>query len=188
MGKTTLRVYDRIPGITSLGPGRRYGLWVQGCRQSCPGCTTPKSRPLEGGQMIDTSALAWEIVISKVDGITISGGEPFLQASALADLLKKVRDLEDLGVIVYTGLIYEDLLKQEEYRDFLDKIDLLIDGPYIESLDDGGSDRGSSNQRAILLSDRYRSFAASFGQRKRETQTFRHGFYSIEVGIPSHGT
>ena len=188
MESMKLRVYDRIPGITSLGPGRRYGLWVQGCLQSCPGCTTPKSRLLDGGELIDTSALAWEIVLSKVEGITISGGEPFLQAQVLADLLRKVRDLEDLGVIVYTGFLYEDILKQEEYREFLDRIDLLIDGPYIESLDDGGSDRGSSNQRAILLTDRYRNFTKSFGQRKRETQIFRHGFYSIEVGIPSHRT
>ena len=180
-----IRVFTKESGVTTLGPGRRYCLWVQGCRQRCPGCITPQSRDEQGGSQIPVSALAAEIALSGMDGLTISGGEPFLQAAALAELIDRIRRRRDMGVIVYTGLLYEQLLEQPEARSLLERTDLLIDGPYLQALDDGRSLRGSSNQRTICLTERYRQDLDLYGREGRERQIFPHGAYDNIVGIPN---
>lgn len=144
------------------------------------------SRAEDGGQLIPVSALAVEIALSGMDGLTVSGGEPFLQAEALADLIDRIRARRDMGVIVYTGYTIEHLRQQPEARSLLERIDLLIDGPYIQALDDGRSLRGSSNQRVICLTERYRDALDMYGRDGRETQTFRHSVFDNIVGIPDH--
>ena len=181
-----IRIHAKETGVTTLGPGKRFCLWVQGCRQRCPGCVAPLSRDENGGRLIPVNALAVEIALSGMDGLTISGGEPFLQAAALAEMLDLIREKRDMGVIVYTGYILERLKEEPESRALLERIDLLIDGPYIQELDDGGSLRGSSNQRVICLTDRYKYDLALYGQDGRETQTFHHAVYDNIVGIPEH--
>ena len=81
-----------------------------------------------------------------------------LQADALSETVRLIREKRNCGVIVYTGFVYEELLKQDSLsvRDFLSKIDLLIDGPYIRELDNNQPYRGSENQRLIPLTERYR--------------------------------
>lgn len=182
----SIRVFTKETGVTTLGPGSRFCLWVQGCRQRCPGCISPMSRAEDGGQLIPVSALAVEIALSGMDGLTVSGGEPFLQAEALADLIDRIRARRDMGVIVYTGYTIEHLRQQPEARSLLERIDLLIDGPYIQALDDGRSLRGSSNQRVICLTERYRDALDLYGRDGRETQTFRHSVFDNIVGIPDH--
>ena len=76
-------VYMREPAVNVLGPGVRYVLWVQGCHRRCPGCVAKNSYNMEEGTRISAGALAMEIALSKAEGLTISGGEPFLQAEAL---------------------------------------------------------------------------------------------------------
>ena len=172
--------------MTTLGPGERFCLWVQGCRQRCPGCISPESREEGAGHPIPTNALAVEIVLSGMDGLTISGGEPFLQAPALTELLDQIRAKKDMGVIVYTGYTLEYLQTLPEARELLGRVDLLIDGPYVQALDDGKSLRGSSNQRVICLTERYRDALCLYGQDGRENQVFSHGAYGSIVGIPQH--
>lgn len=174
------------PKVTVLGPGERFVLWVQGCNKKCPGCIAENARNMARGTMISIDALAYEIAFSNADGLTISGGEPFLQAEELADMIEKIHKKRDMGVIVYTGFTYEDLKNEVSAQSFLSKIDLLIDGPYLTELDDGKSLRGSSNQRAIFLTDRYRAYADEIGTKSREREFFRHGIYVHEIGIPSN--
>ena len=80
-------VYMKEPAVHVLGPGLRYVLWVQGCEQRCRGCVAEGAQNMEKGTAIDIGALATEITLSKVSGLTISGGEPFLQAKELAKML-----------------------------------------------------------------------------------------------------
>ncbi len=182
----SIRVYTKEAGVTTLGPGKRFCLWVQGCRQRCPGCISPMSREETGGRLIPVNALATEIALSGMDGLTISGGEPFLQSEALAEMIDMIRARRDMGVIVYTGYTIEQLRKQSDAEELLNRTDLLIDGPYIRELDDGLSLRGSSNQRVICLTERYRNALDLYGRDKREVQTFHHGIYDNIVGIPVH--
>jgi len=89
-----------------------------------------------------------------IEGITISGGEPFLQAEALADFLDLVlAKRPELTVMSFTGYLKEDLSWPEALR-LLDHLDLLVDGPYIEELNDNQGLRGSSNQRFHFLTPR----------------------------------
>lgn len=178
-----LSVHMREPAVRTLGPGVRYALWVQGCPRRCPGCVAPEAQALDGGTALETGALAWEILLSGAEGLTISGGEPFLQAEALAELIRTVRRKRDLGVIVYTGYRYEELLADPAARALLEETDLLIDGPYVKELDDGKSLRGSSNQRVIPLTERYRGELSLYGRPERPTEAFAHGAEVHYVGV-----
>ena len=141
---------------------------------------------MEKGTPIDIDALAIEITFSKADGLTISGGEPFLQARELSKMLDIITSKKDMGVIVYTGYRYEDLQENDDAKMLLSKVDLLIDGPYIRHLDDGKSLRGSSNQRIILLTDRYKDYLSEYGTEQRMTEFFYHGIHVHEIGIPNN--
>lgn len=183
--KGYIYVYMKEPEVHVLGPGVRYGLWVQGCEQSCPGCIAANAKNMKEGTLVRIDVLACEIAFSKAEGITISGGEPFLQAEGLYDLLSRIGEVREMGVIVYTGYRYEDLLKKESAKKLLSKVDLLIDGPYIKELDDGRSLRGSSNQRILFLTDRYKPNEGEYGAEGREKEIFLRGIYIHEIGFPN---
>lgn len=178
-------VYMKEPAVTVLGPGVRYVLWVQGCHRRCPGCVASNAYNMEEGTRISAGALAMEIALSKAEGLTISGGEPFLQAQALADMIEKIKNIRDMGIIVYTGFCYEELQKMPAAKHLLELVDLLIDGEYIAQLDDGRSLRGSSNQRVIPLTNRYKEQLSEYGAEGRNGETFAHGWEVHRVGIPS---
>lgn len=178
----SLRINQRVAGITTLGPFRRYGLWVQGCGRNCPGCISPEARRFDGGYVCDVETLAREILETEdIEGITISGGEPFLQQEALSRLIRRVRAERDLGVIVYTGFAYPEIALTE----LASHCDAIIDGPYQEEKNDGLSLRGSSNQRLILLTERYRDSLriGTFGRQAQLYQT-PEGHTTL-VGVPS---
>jgi anaerobic ribonucleoside-triphosphate reductase activating protein len=112
-----------------------------------------------GGDAIDCGSLAEELVSAGTEGVTISGGEPFAQAGAVARVVSRMKEMADRGVIVYTGYAYEELTDAAR-RDagvaaLLGETDILIDGRYVIGLDDGRPYRGSSNQRALCLTGRY---------------------------------
>lgn len=177
-------VYMKEPRVSVLGPGVRYVLWVQGCEKSCPGCIAENGKVMSEGSAVSADALALEIASSGAEGLTVSGGEPFLQADALAHMIDRIRKRRDMGVIVYTGYLYEELKEKEAAARLLRRIDLLIDGPYIEALNDGKSLRGSSNQRVIPLTERYLEEAKAYGRAERLTEVFYHGSRVHRVGIP----
>lgn len=182
-----LRIYQREPEVYTLGPGKRYCLWVQGCKRCCPGCVSEYSRDLNTGYLMEASAVALEIKMTRPEGVTISGGEPFLQAKALAELLHILKeDMQfDTGVILYTGYTFEELENVPDAEELLRYVDLLIDGPYVRELDDGRSLRGSSNQRVIPLTQRYNTsdILALYGSGERSVQIIRHGFGESRIGV-----
>ncbi len=180
----TIFYHMKEPAVRVLGPGVRYVLWTHGCERNCPGCVVGGAQRVEDGKPIDSDALAWEIALSGAEGLTISGGEPFLQADALAKLVRSVRKIRPMGVIVYTGFLYEDLLKRPDAAGLLEQTDLLIDGEYIRELDDHKGLRGSSNQRVIPLTETYREIADTYSTQPRQQEIFPHGSEIHEVGLP----
>ena len=179
-------VHMKEPAVRVLGPGLRYVLWVQGCERRCPGCTAPTAWDMRKGDPIPAAALAWEIALSGAEGLTISGGEPFLQAGALGRMVELIRRRRDMGVIVYTGFLYEELLGMDGAQALLSRTDLLIDGPYIREMDDGRSLRGSSNQRVLPLTERYHSDLYLYGAEGRPIEHFQHGVEIHDVGVADH--
>lgn len=172
-------------GTRTLGPGLRYAIWTQGCPFDCPGCITPEGRPVVPAKLIDTKVLANDIIANrKVTGITISGGEPFLQSASIACLLGKVKaSRPELDVIIFTGFNKEDLLSSEASA-VLELTDLLIDGRYVKNKNDGKGLRGSSNQNMHFLTDKLLPFKEELLSGKRRIEITLINNRADAIGIP----
>ncbi|MCT2591580.1 radical SAM protein [Streptomyces sp. N2-109] len=162
MTTTLLSVARTLDNCTVLGPGTRAVIWVQGCPLRCRGCVAAETLPFEGGTPRPVAELTeWLVGLSQVaggvEGVTLSGGEPFSQAAALVELIDTVRARRpDFSVMAYSGFRYEALCRGDAgRRALLDRLDLLIDGPYVASKHGSLRWRGSANQRVLALSDRY---------------------------------
>lgn len=137
----------RIAGILSPsfvnGDGARYVVFLQGCPHHCQGCQNPDTWDFSGGTEVPIESIAQDYKSKKLlDGITLSGGEPFAQQEACVELLKL---LPDTNIWIYTGYEYEDIQNTE-----LAKLaDAIVVGRFIESLKCEGRMYGSSNQRII---------------------------------------
>lgn len=186
-----IRYAERIENCTVLGPRERAVLWVHGCCFDCKGCIADSYKYGPYREEAPEEMADWYCSHGeKTEGITISGGEPFLQAEELANMIRLIREKRDCGVIVYSGFLYEDLLEQakadEGIRDFLCEIDLLIDGPYVEELDDNRMAVGSGNQRIILLTDRYCKVTEEYyGKKERQVEIRIFDGKGMLVGVPA---
>ncbi len=170
-----------------LGPYARYCLWVSGCNRNCEGCISPESHDMYKGRKYSIHSLAWQMIPCDVEGITISGGEPFLQAQALCELITAVKQHRDIGVIIYTGYLYEQLADLPYGKELSGLCDLIIDGPYVKELDDGKALRGSSNQRVIAVTDRYKTHLSLYGQGPRRVQSDTKNKLEIkQIGLPTN--
>lgn len=179
-----LNIHHKEQSSKYLGPYNRFILWLQGCDKNCKGCMSQESRRRDVYHLESVDDVLNEIKNTPgIEGVTVSGGEAMLQIPALTELLKKIKQ-EDLGVIVYTGYTLEQVKQLAGGEDILQYIDLLIDGPYIEELNDDLPYRGSSNQRLILLSHRYQN-DMSFYQGKRECAVIIKDDSLQMIGVPS---
>ena len=141
-----------IDGIAD-GPGLRCVVFVQGCPHHCPGCQNPQTWPFEGGEEVSVEEVERRIRATVVDtGVTFSGGEPFTQAAALADLAERLRPDYDLAS--FTGYTWEGLMARAKTDPdvirLLKQLDVLVDGPFVQALRDRNLlFRGSGNQRLL---------------------------------------
>lgn len=165
MENNKLYLYYRASGIKTLGPGLRYVIWTQGCIHNCKNCIAPDTHPLDkNGYWLSVEELYLEIEESikkeNLRGVTISGGEPFLQISPLVKLIKMLKEKTQLDIICFTGFDYSQLKnkKDENTKYILANIDILIDGKYVEEKNENNYLRGSSNQNMIFLSERYKKY------------------------------
>ena len=152
-----LRIAGRVGESIVDGPGIRYALFVQGCPHHCEGCHNPETWSFDGGELIDTDTLFEEITSDPLlDGVTYSGGEPFCQCVALAELSDKIRAFKGfpLNIISYTGFTFEELVDKSTidngYMELLKRLDILVDGRFVlaqRTLE--LPFRGSKNQRYI---------------------------------------
>ncbi len=148
----------RIAGIINEsivdGPGIRMVIFAQGCTHKCPGCHNPHTHSFEGGEVKEIDDIIKGIKRNYLlDGITLSGGDPFEQAEAFSVLAAEVKKL-GLNVVTYTGYTYEQLIglakQREGFAELLKNTDLLIDGPFIQKEKNLLLKfRGSTNQRII---------------------------------------
>lgn len=136
------------------GPGIRFVVFTQGCPHNCQGCHNPQTHDFDGGKYVDVDE-----IVQKIDGdpllkgITLSGGEPFMQAKTLSSMIKKINN-KNLNIITYSGFTYEQLLekanKENCFLELLNQTDILIDGKFeLNNKKEDLKFRGSSNQRAI---------------------------------------
>lgn len=149
-----MMVQIRLSGIQKEsivdGLGIRYVIFTQGCSHHCKGCHNPQTHDLNGGFLQSTESILSDIKKNPLlDGITISGGEPFLQANSCLEVARKCHQM-NLNVWVYTGYLLEELWENPQYIPFLQEIDVLVDGRFEEIKKTSLIPFcGSSNQRII---------------------------------------
>ncbi len=147
-----IRVLDIIEDTTVDGPGFRTSIYCAGCAHECKGCHNPQSWDFNGGREMTTDEIMKIIEADPYADVTFSGGDPMYQAEGFAELARAIRQRTDKTIWCYTGFTYEALLKMPKQRELLELIDVLVDGPFVESLRDPDLlFRGSSNQRIISL-------------------------------------
>ena len=171
--------------VTVLGPGRRIGLWFQGCSIGCPGCVSQDTWATDAGRRVPlTAVLAWCRQVTRnepFDGVTISGGEPFDQPDALKALLeglqrwRRERHL-NFDVLCYSGHPFSRL--QRDHATLLTQLDALIPEPYVDKQPMTHVWRGSANQPLVCLSERGRKRYAPHLDARADAQGKR-----LQVGI-----
>jgi anaerobic ribonucleoside-triphosphate reductase activating protein len=150
--------------VTTLGPGTRAGIWTQGCTIGCPGCLSRDTWDPDPHTAVPVRAvLGWLASLpGPVDGVTISGGEPFQQPAALAMLLRGIHEWRstargaaeaEVDVLVYSGYAFSRLTRSVRTREILSWCDAVVTGPYVAGRGDGGPLMGSANQRLVPLTD-----------------------------------
>jgi anaerobic ribonucleoside-triphosphate reductase activating protein len=138
------------------GPGCRAVVWVQGCQRSCPSCFNPESWSFEPNQIVSIDTLVKRILSEPAhEGVTFSGGEPFWQAPALAEVARRVK-AHGLNVMSFTGFTLVELQSDAAppgAQELLAQLDILVDGPYVEGLaiHDPTSPVSSRNQQVRVF-------------------------------------
>jgi anaerobic ribonucleoside-triphosphate reductase activating protein len=179
--------------VTVLGHGQRIGLWLQGCSIGCPGCCSVDTWAADEGQSICVESLvAWcrkATGGAPLDGITVSGGEPFEQAPALAELLARLREWTDtlgrpVDYLCYSGMPWRQV---REHTDVLGRLDAVIPEPFVHTLP-AQRLRGSANQQVIALTElgRARYAEAPEGDSRRMQVQVEPGRIWM-IGIPASG-
>lgn len=149
-----MRIANTVSDSIVDGPGLRFTVFTQGCPHNCLGCHNPETHDAKGGKDVTVEELVQALCKNPLlNGLTLSGGEPFLQGGACAELARAARE-RGLNIWVYTGYRYEDLLRQgnPEHLALLAQADVLVDGPFLAQRKSYQSKfRGSTNQRLIDL-------------------------------------
>ncbi len=176
--------------VTTLGYGKRIGIWFQGCSIHCPGCLVPDSWVATDEHLVPLAALyaTLERWIDKCEGITISGGEPFDQPKALAHLLEHLRartQSPTLDLLIYSGYTFARL--QKKHAAILKMADVIVSGPFVEKREDPRPFVGSANQEIHLLTELAKSRYANADQLPRGfTVDYSQGTLFL-AGVPKRG-
>jgi anaerobic ribonucleoside-triphosphate reductase activating protein len=143
--------------VQALGPGKRIGVWLQGCSIRCPGCISLDTWEAgQGTTFVEEVLSALAVWAPDADGLTISGGEPLDQPQALASLLAGWRSLSSTPVLLFTGRVWAEARSWFEAHP--DLVDAVIAGPYRARDTSNLALRGSDNQTLHVLSQRGEQF------------------------------
>ena len=142
-----MRVLGIVEGTSVDGPGLRTAIYFAGCLHQCPGCHNMQSWDMAGGSEMSVSE-----IVEAVERAGFSGGDPLYQIDELTRLACILKE-QGYDLWCYTGFLWESLVSDDRYSLLLNTVDVLVDGPFVQSLRDTGLVfRGSSNQRLILSS------------------------------------
>ena len=132
------------------GPGFRTAIYAAGCTHHCLGCHNPQSWDIRAGREMTTEEILVPILADPFADVTFTGGDPMMQPEGFTELACAIKEQSHKTIWCYTGYTYETLLTMPAQRELLRHIDVLVDGPFIQTLrDEQLRFRGSSNQRTI---------------------------------------
>jgi anaerobic ribonucleoside-triphosphate reductase activating protein len=178
--------------VTTLGFGKRLGIWVQGCSIRCEGCINRDTWGFTNhpSVAIDELIAGLRAEIQACDGVTISGGEPLDQAEDMHELLRQLRAQTNEDILMFTG--YSREWVEQTYPWVLEVVDVLITDPYDALRGQTKFLRGSDNQRIFLLSElaseRYpQDIETQLWDGDRKLDIFIEGQEVFMAGIPRPG-
>jgi anaerobic ribonucleoside-triphosphate reductase activating protein len=153
----SLRIHQVLPESRSNGPGLRFAIWVQGCTLGCPGCFNPETHLSQAGIELNVRALLDQVkkVQHRVEGVTISGGEPLQQRKALQAFLTLLRAETSLSVVLFSGFNWSEIQRMPGIESLLACLDVLIAGQYVASERIASGLIGSANKTIHFLTSRY---------------------------------
>ena len=171
--------------VRVLGPGSRVGIWLNGCRKKCPGCVSPEMQTYDPAKEVYVQDILRMVskIDSKIDGFTISGGEPFYDPQALNALVSALATICD-DILIFTGYSLEELREQENeaISSVINACAAIVDGPFIKELNERKGLRGSSNQRCWIF--KYHDRYAEIMKEERSLQNILYGNSLLTIGIP----
>lgn len=186
-----LQVSRLFSPVSALGPGRRVGLWVQGCNLACPGCASVDTWDMQGGSSADAGELADRILKLLSDdreltGISLTGGEPVLQGSAAAHLVGLIKAARrDVDVLLFTGFTLPAARRRAP--ELLNVVDAAVAGPYRAGAGFGGPMIGSANQELTTLTALGRERLTSVDADRPTMQLAVSDGQLTLIGIPRPG-
>lgn len=183
-----LNIASYQPDVTNLGPGKRFVIWLQGCPFDCKNCMSQNWIPFEAANLIKVDDLVKTVIQTEgIDGITLSGGEPMMQAGMLQRFLSEVKRIKPtLTVICFTGFKPKQL-QWNEAKQLLSQLDVLISGLYVDSLNDNKGLRGSSNQEVTFLTERLIEYKEAFNSGTRQLEVTVANSDIFITGMPAQG-
>jgi len=152
-----VRLHAVEPRSRANGPGARYVIWFQGCNLGCPGCYNPDTHGPGTGALRTIADVVDDVCLhaEAIEGVSISGGEPFEQPEALLALVRTLRERTTLSILVFSGYRRAEIERMAVGPDVLALLDVLVDGRYVDKQRLASGLRGSRNQTIQLLSKRY---------------------------------
>jgi len=186
-----MRIARVLYPVTVLGPGKRIAIWVAGCTKHCKSCANPELWEKESfpdmsvADLKQALCMLYEKTNEPVDGITISGGEPFEQAEELLELITFLKEKTE-DILIFTGKTKEELMQEEPAALVLSEIAVLVDGEYIEEENYGEVLRGSKNQKIHIqntaFAEKYNAYLKE-NEGKHLVENFQTNTGVIAVGI-----
>ena len=153
MTDTKISILRVVEDTTVDGPGFRTSVYAAGCPNHCPGCHNPESWDINAGTPTAIADILDIILADPFADVTFSGGDPMFQPEGFAALARAIHAASSKSIWCYTGFTFEQILANPRQKALLSQIDVLVDGPFIQSLrDESLLFRGSSNQRIINVS------------------------------------
>lgn len=146
-----VRIINIVEDTMVDGPGWRSSVYCAGCRHACKGCHNPETWSFEAGQEMSVDEVLAQLAHVEDDhNVTLSGGDPMYQAEAFAELARRLVEEQHRTVWCYTGFLWEQVVADPVMSKMLPWLEVLVDGPFIESEKDLNLlFRGSRNQRLI---------------------------------------
>ncbi|GKQ41114.1 radical SAM protein [Streptomyces sp. A012304] len=155
---TPWRLHAVVPRSAANGPGVRYVVWSQGCALGCPGCFNPGTHAAAGSGLVrGAGEVAAEALAdaARLEGVTLTGGEPLEQPAAVAAFCAEVRARSSLSVIVLTGFTRAEIEADPARSAAVANADLVVAGRYNARLRLARGLRGSSNKEYWARTGRY---------------------------------
>ncbi len=171
--------------VVTLGPGRRLGIWLQGCSIHCEGCIAPENQPFDDSFMITVDELMSQTAdaLNETDGVTISGGEPLDQKDALQSLLNEINCRGKNDILIYSGYTKNRVL--EILPELPNLTAALISEPFVKGDITSAIWKGSENQILAVFSEQHREKYEIWSKStERRLQLVRKDTGNYLLGIP----